>query len=87
MSVPVEGKITLVYVWAPPVERAVNPAPLSSVTALVNVPVVMLWLVSRTPLRTLTLPVPRAFVPSKKSLVPLFDAKSQLTFVAVPEVF
>ena len=39
------------------------------------------------PLRTLTLPVPRALVPSKKALVPLFNEKSQLTFVAVPEAF
>ena len=75
------------YAWAPPVDRAVRPAPLSSVTALVNVPVVMLWLVSLMPLRTLTLPVPRVLVPSKKALTPLFAAKSQLTFVAVPEVF
>ena len=84
---PDVGSVTLVYVWAPPVDRAVRPAPLSSVTALVNVPVVMLWLVSRIPLRTLTLPVPRAFALSKKALTPLFAAKSQLTFVAVPEVF
>ena len=84
---PDVGSVTLVYVWAPPVDRAVRPALLSSVTALVNVPVVMLWLVSLMPLRTLTLPVPRAFALSKKALMPLFEAKSQLTFVAVPEVF
>ncbi|MFM7243798.1 MAG: hypothetical protein ACKO40_06420 [Planctomycetaceae bacterium] len=47
----------------------------------------MLWLVSLTPLRTVALPVPRAFVPSKKARTLLFAAKSQLTFVAVPDVF
>ncbi len=78
---PDEGKIALEYVLA---TRAVSPAPLSRVTALViePVPLVVAVCVSLTPPRTRTLPVPRAFTPSKKVRMEEFEEKSQLTLDA-----